>query len=100
MEDQRSTAEKQPASTHTTINTTEGRRGGATLFIMGGLVVAVLGIGYFLFSNGTFGQASAPVSGGDVSISVETDGNSETAAPDVAPEAAAEPAPTVPAPPD
>jgi len=107
LEDQHLTAEKQPVSTHTTINTTEVRRGGATVFILGGLVVAVLGIGYFLFSGGSFEGIGTPAGGGDVSISIETsaDSGGESAVPDDAPENASDPAPadpssTAPAPAD
>jgi len=113
LDDNRPAAERQPVNTHTTVNTTEPKRGGATPFILGGLVVAVLGIGYFLFSTGSFDQAGTSESGGGVSINVETGGDGAGAieAPDAAPEpaaepaaeaepAAAEPAPTAPAPAD
>jgi len=96
VDDRRPATDKQPVSTHTTINTTEERRGGATVFILGGLVVAVLGIGFFLYNNGSFDRAGAPASGGNVSVNVDTGG--EAAAPEAAPEAQAEPAPEVTAP--
>lgn len=105
MDDRRPATDPRPVSTHTTINTTEQPRSSATLFILGGLVVAVLGIGYFLFSNGSFDQAGTPASGGDVSVTVDTGGDGEAAAPEVAPvapaeSAPAEAAPTEPAPAD
>ncbi len=103
MENHQPETEKQPVTTHTTINTTESRSGGAPIFILGGVVVAVLAIGYFLFSSGNLGGAGAQSGGEGVSISVETGGGDSSeatttvpdasSAPEAAPEAAAEPAP-------
>jgi hypothetical protein len=102
LENERPAAEPRSTSTHTTINTTGSSRGSASMFILGGVVVAIIVIGYLLFSNGSFGQsagAGAPAGGGDVSISVET-GTGDSGAtpapavdPEPAPETAAEPAP-------
>lgn len=102
MEDRQPATESKPVSTHTTVNTTEASKGGVMVFILGGLVVAVLGIGYFVFSSGTFDGAGTPASGGDVSVTVETgtEGSGEAAPADAptAPEAAETvPAETAPA---
>lgn len=80
--------EKTPRSTHTTINRTESPSsgGGSMLwFLIGGLVVAVVVVGYFVMGNSMPTASTAAPSGGNVSVNVET-------AP--APEAEATPEPT------
>lgn len=62
------------------------------VFILGGLVVAVAGIGFFLYSNGSLDGAGTPASGGDVSISIDNGsaGSDEVTPPEVTPDAPVE----------
>lgn len=96
--------EKTPTSTNTTINRVEDpSRGGASMlwFLVGGLVVAVAAVGYFVLGDGILKTNSSAPSGGNVSVNVESapapaaEATSEPA-PQAAPaEAAPEPAPPV-----
>ncbi|WP_297777667.1 hypothetical protein [uncultured Roseovarius sp.] len=78
--------EKTPESTHTTITrTTERSSGsGATLwFLLGGIVVVIAVVVFFVFGDGVPSTQSATPTDGDVSVTVETDNS-----PDNAPEPA------------
>ncbi|MFN3661896.1 hypothetical protein [Yoonia sp.] len=92
--------EKTPTSTHTTINRTEAAPSGSgsmIWFIVGGLLVAVIVVAYFVMGDGMpTTNASAPT-GGDVSVNVETaPAPAAEATPEAAPaETAPEPAPVV-----
>jgi|SRR5680860_1516669 len=85
--------EKTPTTTHTTINQTEPRAtgGGPTLwFLLGGVVVVLAIVAYFVLGNGRMTSGSSEPTGGNVSVDVETN---------EAPAAESEPAPaTKPAP--
>ncbi len=67
--------EKTPTSTHTTINQTEPKSagGGAMLwFLMGGVVVVLAIVAYFVLGDGTMMSGSSEPTGGNVSVNVET----------------------------
>lgn len=86
--------EKTPTSTHTTINRTEtSKSGGGSMlwFLVGGLVVAVLVVGYFVLGNGMPTINSSAPAGGNVSVNVET---APAPAAETAPEPTPESAPT------
>lgn len=88
--------DKTPTSTHTTINRTETQPSGGNgtmWFLMGGVVVVIAIIAYFVLGTGDLpsGDAAAPA-GGNLSINVDTN-----EAPAAAPEAAAPAAPAAPA---
>jgi hypothetical protein len=87
--------EKTPTGTHTTINRTEAKPSGGNgtmWFLMGGLVVVVAIIGYFVMGDGGLPTSDASQSaGGNVSINVETNDAPATPAPT---EAAPAPVPT------
>ncbi|MBQ0749200.1 MAG: hypothetical protein KBT70_03280 [Roseovarius sp.] len=75
--------EKTPTTTYTTVNRTVEKQSGsgATLwFLLGGIVVVVAVIAYFMFGEGVpTPQSSAPTSG-NVSVTVETDKDPDSAA--------------------
>lgn len=67
--------EKTPTSTHTTINrtVTPSSGGGSMLwFLIGGLVVAVVVVGYFVMGEGMSKTTSSAPSDGNLSVNVET----------------------------
>ncbi|MBQ2262797.1 MAG: hypothetical protein II336_15675 [Loktanella sp.] len=67
--------DKNPTSTHTTINHTEAKPTGAgsmIWFLVGGLVVAIVVVGYFVMGDGMPSSASPTPAGGDVSVNIET----------------------------
>ena len=67
--------EKTPASTHTTVNRTETKSSGVgamLAFAVGGVVVAVVILAYFVFGDGLTTTGASESSGGDVSVDVET----------------------------
>ncbi|MGX0974786.1 hypothetical protein ACSSVY_000482 [Roseovarius sp. MBR-51] len=78
--------EKTPETTHTTITRTTERSSasGATLwFLLGGIVVVIAVIGFFVFGDGVPSTQSAAPTDGDVSVTVETD-NTPNPAPEPA----------------
>lgn len=88
--------EKTPTNTHTTINHTDPKPAsgnGMMWFLMGGVIVVVAIVGYFVLGDGgvTTSTPSQP-SGGNVSVNVETNDAPATEA------APADPAPAEPAP--
>lgn len=96
------TPQQTPTSTHTTINHTDAKPAGGNgvmWFMLGGIVIAVAVVAYFVLGNGvlTTSGSSAPA-GGNVSVNVESTATppaEEAPAPEAAP---AEPAPTETAP--
>lgn len=96
-------AQKPPQSTHTTINRTEtpSSGSGATLwFLLGGVVIAIAVIAYFVLGDGMQTSTSPAPTGGDVSINVDTAPAADpapTAAPTPAPATEATPTETAPA---
>jgi hypothetical protein len=72
------TPQKTPTSTHTTINQTEAKPtggNGVMWFLLGGVVVVVAIIAYFLLGNGAMPTlGSSEPTGGNVSINVESTG--------------------------
>lgn len=67
--------EKTPTSTHTTINRTDtAPSGGNSMlwFIVGGLVVAALVVGYFIMGDGAPSTETSAPAGGDVSVNIES----------------------------
>jgi len=81
-----------PANTHTTIHKTEPARSGSTVwFILGGVIVVLAFVIYFMFGDG--GPTSTPTAsdGGNVSVNVDTN---DAAPVESAPAPSADPAPT------
>ncbi len=79
--------EKTPTNTYTTINRTEPKpaEGNSMLwFLMGGVVVVLAIVAYFVLGDGTMTSGSSKPTGGNVSVNVETN---------EAPAAEAKPAP-------
>lgn len=67
--------EKTPISTHTTVNRTETKssgEGAMLAFAVGGVVVAVAILAYFVFGDGLTTTGAPGSSGGDVSVDVQT----------------------------
>lgn len=95
--------ERTPTGTHTTINQTTPRRSGSNgtmWFLMGGVVVLIAVVAYFVMGEGTLTSSSgSQPTGGNVSINVDTNNPpaSETAPAETAPAETA-PAETAPAP--
>ena len=89
--------EQTPAGTHTTINQASPQPSGGNgtmWFLLGGVVVVVAIIAYFVLGNGTVSSVTtAEPAGGNVSVNVDT---SDAPAADVAPAETA-PAETAPA---
>ncbi len=86
--------EKTPTTTHTTINRTETKPtgGGATLwFLLGGVVVVLAIVAYFVLGDATMTSGSSEPTGGNVSVNVETN---EAPAAESEPAPATEPAPS------
>lgn len=74
--------EKTPETTHTTITHTPARSSGsgATLwFLLGGIVVVIAVIVFFVFGDGVPSTQSSEPTGGDVSVTVETDNTPDSA---------------------
>lgn len=90
------TPQKTPATTHTTINHTEAKPtggNGVMWFLLGGVVVVVAIIAYFLLGNDAMPElGSSEPTGGKVSVNVESTGTPATEA-DPAEAAPAETAP-------
>lgn len=67
--------EKTPESTHTTINRTEEKPSGSGAmlwFLLGGVIVVIAVIAYFVFNDGMMISRSSEPTDGNVSINVET----------------------------
>ncbi len=93
--------EQTPLGTHTTINQTEPKStgNGVMWFLMGGVVVVIAIIGYFMLGDGNItGMGASQSDGGNVSINVDTnDAPAETAPAETSPaETAPPPAETAP----
>ena len=85
--------EKTPTATHTTINRAEPPSSGSgsmLWFIVGGLVVAIVDVGYFLMGDTPAADSAAAPAGGDVSVNVDTAPAADPAPAEAAP---ADPAP-------
>ena len=83
--------EKTPAATHTTINRTTAPTSGSGMlwFIVGGLVVAIVVVGYFVMGQGLPSSGAAAPAAGDVSVTIDSAPAADApAASDAAPEAA------------
>lgn len=89
--------EKTPTTSYTTVNRTEPKQaeGSAMLwFLMGGVVVVLAIVAYFVLGDGTMMSGTSKPTGGNVSVNVESNGAPATeAAPATEPAATTEPAP-------
>ncbi|WP_104017145.1 hypothetical protein [Roseovarius nitratireducens] len=90
--------EKTPETTHTTINRTEAKpsgNGGMLWFLLGGVIVVVAIIAYFVLGDGMMISRSSEPTDGNVSVNVETNEapTSESESPTVTEEAPAKAVP-------